>query len=38
VPSGGQGFIVLELPDGSQRSFAVKPLLPDAVAGEASPA
>jgi hypothetical protein len=38
VPSGGQGFIVLELPDGSQRSFAVKPLLPDAIAGEASPA
>ncbi len=38
VPSGGQGFIVLELPDGSQRSFAVKPLLPDAVAGEASQA
>ncbi len=38
VPSGGQGFIVLELPDGSQRSFATKPLLPDAIAGEVSPA
>lgn len=38
VPSGGQGFIVLELPDGSQQSLAIKPLLPDAIAGEAGPA
>jgi hypothetical protein len=29
MPNGGQGYIVLELPDGTVRSLAVKPLLPD---------
>ena len=28
VPNGGQGYIVLELPDGTLRSLAIKPLLP----------
>jgi hypothetical protein len=32
VPSGGQGYIVLDLPDGTQQSLAVKPLLPDELA------
>jgi hypothetical protein len=34
VPSGGQGYIVLELPDGTQQSLAIRPLLPDEVAAE----
>ena len=32
VPSGGQGFILLLLPDGTLRSLTVSPLLPDQVA------
>jgi hypothetical protein len=34
VPSGGQGYIVLELPDGTQQSLAIRPLLPDEVSAE----
>lgn len=31
VPNGGQGYIVLELPDGSLRSLAIAPILPGQV-------
>ncbi len=39
VPSGGQGYILLETPDGTTVSLAIRPLLPDevAVAGELEP-
>jgi hypothetical protein len=36
VPNGGQGYIVVELSDGSQQSLAVKPLLPDQLGAVAS--
>ena len=29
VPNGGQGYILVELPDGTLKSLAIKPLLPD---------
>lgn len=31
IPSGGQGFIVVELPDGTLGSLTIRPLLPDEV-------
>ena len=34
VPSGGQGYIVLELSDGTQQSLAIRPLLPDEVTAQ----
>ncbi len=38
VPNGGQGYILLETPDGTLMSLAIRPLLPDEVAALATPA
>ena len=37
VPNGGQGYILLEAPDGTLLSLAIRPLLPDEVTAPASP-